>query len=57
MQFADEGLDQPAQLRRLIGLRCPLTEQINTVVYVDEHKRLDQTAWVHTPIWAIAVCI
>ena len=54
MQFADnDSPDAQADL----GLRCPLKEQMNTVVYVDEHKGLDQTAWVHTSIWAIAVCI
>ena len=37
MLFADNaGPDQPAHTD--LGLRCPLTESMATVVYVDEQK-------------------
>ena len=35
MQFADNaGPDQPVHK----GLRCPLTDSIDTVVYIDGHR-------------------
>ena len=43
MLFADNaGPDQPAHLltQADLGLRCPLTESMDTVVYVDEQRMI-----------------
>ena len=40
-----------------LGIRCPLTESMNIVVYVTNRECSDQTARMRTHSWTIAVHI
>ena len=55
MHFADnEGPDQPAHAQADQGLRCPLKESKDTVVYVGEQRT---SGCMRILIWAFAVRI
>ena len=51
MQFADNaGRDHPVFAQTNLGLRCPATESMDTVVYADAHRMNRSYTYAHADL-------